>query len=200
MTITYAKTLTFVNSVLRRTETDVNVELQTVLDELSDLYLLIGQDTSQTLSDGSVSFSKPSLCIEVTQITLNDGSYDLRPLIALPGGYKEYLRLIANISTGDRSVPRWRTEHNGVYYVYPTSGGSYTSTIDFYKRHADHADGADDISFGDEFRSCIYWGVTFYVALKYGLSRYFDLWGTKYANEYTKRGMLFKRQPSIVQG
>lgn len=200
MSILKADILTFANAVLKRSETSIEVELQQVLDELSDLYLLTGQDTDQTLSNGGTTLDAPSLYKDVITIVLNDGSYDLRPLIALPGGYREYLQLIANSSAGDYSTPRWFAEYQSKFYVYPISGGDYTTKIDFYKDHIQTVEGQDDIEFGDEFRNCIYWGVTFYVALKRGLSRYFDLWGSKYANEHEKRRLLQKRQPSIVRG
>jgi len=199
MSVLKAEILTFINDNLHRTETaaKVAVPIQTVLNDLSNLNFLTAEDTEQTLTAGDTELVYPTLYKALVSIVLNDGSYDGAPLRALAGGYKEYLRLMENFNSGLRSEPEWQAEYESKFYPYPVAGQSYTVVIKYYKFHAQSVDA---IEFGDEFRNCINYGAAFFVALKYGLSRYQGIWGPMYASEKETRRLSAPSQPYITRG
>ena len=60
MSIEKADILTFVNSALNRSETDIDSQIKSVIGDLRFLNLLEAQDTTKTLSDGSKYFAEPT--------------------------------------------------------------------------------------------------------------------------------------------
>lgn len=178
MAIAKANILTFVNDALNRSETDIDTQIQAVLDELSDNNLLEAQDTDQSLSSSDTYLDEPSDFKDLIAIVLNDGTYDGEPLKRL--SRIEYLRRMEDEATSDYDEPEYYSHFNGKFYIYHPSDGDYTATIDYYKRHAQNV---DSIEFGDEFTNCINFGAAYYVACKYRLSNYIAIWGPKYYHE-----------------
>lgn len=197
MAITAAQILVFVNNQLERSETSVDEEIIQVLNELSDAGLLLGVDTAGTLTVASPTMAFPSDCKSPVTIVLNDGSVDLAPLKPLPGGYARFRDLMQSMNTGLYGSPTHYAVFNKVIYPYLPPGQSYTVTLSYRKRHAQSA---TTISFGDEFRNAIYFGTTYYVALKYAISRYIGLWQPKYAEAFMMRRLDNDDQPAIVGG
>jgi len=169
--------LIFVNGQLSRTETDIDDQIKSVINDLRFLSILEAQSTSLTLSDGSTSFDQPSDFKDPISIVLNDGSDDLEPLLPMPGGYKGYKEAMDGYSSGDESTPLYYARFNGKIYVYPTADQAYTITLDYYKKHDLDP---DDIEFGDDLTNCFNFGATYYTALKKGLSRYIAIWEGPY--------------------
>ena len=175
-----ADILTFVNDQLSRSETDIDSQIKSVINDLRFLNLLEAQDTTKTLADGSKYFAEPTGFKSPISIVLNDGSVDLAPLLPMPGGYKGYCEAMDDVVTGDESTPRFYARFNGNIYVFPTSDQAYTITVDFYKKHALDP---DTIEFGDDFTNCFSFGAAYYTGLKYGLSRYIATWQGPYSNQ-----------------
>ena len=79
---------------------------------MSNVGLLVGVDTSQTLADGDLTLDYPTGFRSVISITLIDGSSnEKRALIKLPGGIEEYRNLRHNdTATG---LVEWFAEFSG---------------------------------------------------------------------------------------
>ena len=180
MSIDKADILTFVNDQLARSETDIDSQIISVINDLRFLNLLEAQDTDCTLADGSKYFEEPEGFKSPISIVLNDGSVDLAPLLPMPGGYKGYCDAMDNVVTGNESRPIYYSRFNGNIYVFPTSDQAYTIKVDFYKKHALDA---DNIEFGDDFTNCFNFGAAYYTALKRSLSRYIAIWQGPYSNQ-----------------
>jgi len=195
MSIEKANILTFVNSVLGRSETDIDVQIQTVLNDLSKHNLLVDEDTDQSLSSGNTTLNYPTGFKELVAIVLNDGTYDGPPLKKIPGGHKEYRQWMEDETSTDYSEPEWYSEYDSKFYVYHPANGDYTATIEYYKYHPKDV---DSIEFGDEFTNCLYFGTTFEVACKLGLSRYISIWGPRYEKEKQEMIDNSNQQPYIV--
>ena len=194
MAITKADILTFVNAKLNRTETDIDTEIQTILDDLSDAELLVGTDTDQSMEDSDEYLEYPTNYKRLISIVLNDGSTDGAPLEALPGGWDEYLEWMKGaVSTGE---PEWFVEHNSRFYVWRPANGDYTASIEFFKKHPEDL---DSILFGDDFTDVINAGSTYKAALRYGLSRYINIWGPEYARLLQERIDNAPYYPVIVR-
>jgi hypothetical protein len=189
--MTKAEILQFVNTRLRRNETNIDAEIIIVLDDLSDLHVLRGQDETQTLTatDTALAYPTDALLTEeaILAVQLTDSAgVTGRPLTVLGGGYREYLDLSA---AGLRSVPRSMIAVPPMIYVHPWPSGTYTAVIDYYRRHPANA---NSIEFGNQWRTCIKFGVTAQVAAKYGINNYaaFSAWDVQYQREKAKRKRL----------
>ena len=197
MSITKANILTFVNNNLKRAETDIDVQIQHVLDDLSRENLLEEIDTSQSLVSGNTTLTYPTGYKELVAITLNDGTNEGEPLIKIPGGFKEYRRWMEDETSADYNEPEFYAEFDSKFYLYHPADGAYTATIDYYKYHSQDV---ETIEFGDQFKKCINFGACFEVACKFSLSRYIAIWTPRYETEKAMMGENRNIQPYIVQG
>lgn len=197
MAILKADVLTFVNSVLARSETDIDAQIISVINDLRFLNLLEAQDLTKTLSDGSTYFDEPTGFKSPISIVLNDGSTNLAPLLPMPGGYKGYRDAMEEVVVGDESTPEYYARFAGKIYVYPTADQDYTSIIDFYKKHALDA---DNIEYNDDFTSCFKFGAAYYVAMKRGLSRYIAIWQPAYASQIQTLILVNPGHPRFAGG
>ncbi len=199
MSISVAEIRTFCNANLGRNEvaTGYDVHIQQVLDDLAGKNLLNSEDTTQSLADGDTDLDYPDLYKQLVSIVLNDGTCDKAPLKLLPGGYKHYLRLMENYSSGLNGTPRWYAEFDDKFWPYPVPGQAFTATIKFFKYHAQSVAA---IEFGDEFRNAIYWGTAYFYALGKPLSRYAKTYGPMYEREKLLQKLRRPSQPSIVRG
>jgi hypothetical protein len=197
MSILKAGILSFVNDQLCRSETDIDTQIKSVINDLRFLNILEAQDTSLALSDGSTYFAKPSDFKSVISIVLNDGSVDLAPLLPMPGGYKGYKDAMDSFTSGNESTPKFYAKFGDNIYVYPTAGQAYTITFDYYKKHALDA---DTIEFDDDMTNCFNFGATFYTAAKRGLSRYMAIWQPLYQGQIQTIILANPGQPRFAGG
>jgi len=197
MAILKAAILTFVNDALHRSPalTDIDIQIQSVLDELSQGPYIEATDDDQTLEDGDEYLAKPSGYFSMISIVLNDGSCDLSPLKPFPGGYKAYRDARADAEAATASQPLYYVMWGDSIWLYPTVGQDYTVRIDYYKLHAQDV---DTIEFNDDWRRAINFGAVFEVACKYKLGDYMAIWGPRYEMEKEKMRLSHPAQPSIV--
>jgi len=197
MSILKADILIFVNGVLGRSETDIDSQIKSVINDLRFLNILEATDTTPTLADGSTYFAKPSDFKSLISIVLNDGSVDLEPLLPMPGGYKGYKEAMESFTSGDESKPKFYAKFGDNIYVYPTADQAYTITFDYYKKHALDP---DDIEFDDDLTNCFNFGAAYYTALKRGLSRYIAIWQQPYAGQIQTIILANPGQPRFAGG
>lgn len=181
MSIEKASILAFVNSNLQRSETDIDIQILTVINDLS-LYRNFLEDTdeSKILANGGTYLEKPTGFKAPISIVLNDGSVNLAPLKPMPGGYKGYREAMDNFNSGMESTPKYYACFGNYIYVWPTAGQAYTSIIDFYKQHALVA---NPIEFGDEFTNCMNFGAAYYVAMANKLTTNIAIWQPAYFDQ-----------------
>lgn len=177
----------------------LDVALQACLDDLSNFNFLLSSDTTKTLTSTSTYLAYPDLYKKVEKggIILNDGNYDLAPLIKLPGGWEEYAQLMRSFNAGGRSVPRTFAENNKRFYPYPPPGASYTSVIWFYKYHAKDV---ENIEFGEEFSNAVKFGTVYFKSMIQGNAKYTQIWQPIYYEEKTLRRLNMNSQPAILRG
>jgi hypothetical protein len=197
MAIEKANILSFVNEQLKRSETDIDTQIKTVINDLRFLNILEAQDTSLSLDDGDTYFEEPTGFKLPISIVLNDGSNDLEPLRPMPGGYKGYKQAMEEFTSGDESRPKYYARFNGKIYVYPTADQSYTITLDFYKKHVLDP---DSIEFDDDLTNCLNFGATYYTAAKRGLTRYINIWQPLYQNQVQTIILANPGQPRFAGG
>ena len=187
MALTKQNILDFVNSKLHTSETDIDSEIQEVLDDLSDANLLMASEAVADLAAASTTIVRPTLFKQLVTIVLDDGTSNPRPLWALPGGQPELRRALRY--SPSQGTPEWFTEFGLLFYIYPISDGVYTPTIEYFKFHAgaDEETGADAIEFGNEFSTTIKQGAAFNVATKKRMAEQMVLWGQKYQISKQKR-------------
>jgi len=195
MSIAKDDILTFVNSALKRTETDIDSVIQLVLDDLSEENLLQAEDTTQSLASSGNDADYPTGYKELIEIVLNDGTYDGQPLEVI--SRVEYLRKMKGVISADYAEPEWVNEFNKkFYFVYPADG-TYTVKIYYYKYHAQDV---DNIEFGDEFEMALKFGTAFFYACMKGLSRYIAIWGPLYQAKKAAREANKPPRAYVVKG
>jgi hypothetical protein len=165
------------------------------LRDISNIGLLVGSDTDQTLADGDLLLTVPAEYKDVLSIQLtDDGGLLQDPLEAVSGGYDEYLLLMADsVTTG---TPDYYSEYDGSFYLYPPPDDDYTVNIAYQKY--DNQDDTD-IEFGDEFSNALKFGSLYFYAMMKSRERYVALWGPKYEVEKEMRRLNMKKQPAITR-
>jgi len=195
MSITKAEILSFCNSVLHRTETDIDVQIQSVVDDLSQGPYIEAVDDTQTLVDDDVSLDVPTDYFLMNSIILNDGSNDLEPLKPFPGGYRELADEKGDVQSIVSSNPGYYAVWNSLIYIYPVAGQSYTVTINFYKLHSAIT---ATLEFSDEWKRAIQFGACFEVACRMKLTDAMQIWGPRYEIEKEKQRLAHPGPPRIV--
>lgn len=194
MAILKADILIFVNDALQEnfTADQLDGEIKTVLQKLSDQDLLIGSDETNYPAN-TVTIAQPAgFRSEITLTPTNAGGVECDPLFALPGGYQEYRTLKSNdAATG---IPIAYTLLNKVFYIWRPLAGAYDILIDYYKNHPLDP---DNIEFGDEFTDAINAGVTYYKARNKAKRTYMADWKTEWFESLNNRIQSFPRQPNI---
>jgi len=198
MSITKAEILTFVNSVLNRTESDVTQDILLVLDELSDAHVLKSSDLTLTLTSTDTYLVYPATALSDAQaiisIALTDAAGDRKWLLAhYPGGWREYQR---GMSSFTRATPEYYVCMDRKAYLYPPPDADYTVELHFWARHA--AD-ADAITFGDEWKRAIWFGTAYEVACRRKMPDAIAIWSQRYAIEKQKQQHLHADHVSIVE-
>lgn len=186
--------LIFVNNALQKSfaVTDIEPEIKTVLQKLSDNDLLIGSDDTNYPAN-TVTIDQPTgFRSEIALTPTNSGGVECDPLFALPGGYQEYRTLKSN--DANRGIPTAYTLFNKVFYIWRPLNTAYDILIDYYKNHPLDP---DNIEFGDEFTDCINSGVTYYKARNQALRTYMGDWKIEWFEALSNRIASFPRQPHI---
>ena len=197
MSIVKADILTEVNDNLQTNLTDIDKFIQKTLDDLSEEDLLVGTDSTQTLTSGDTTLNEPTGYRAVIAITLtvtSSGSEQF-PLVKLKRGHKQYRELRHNDnSTG---IPRWFSNFNSLFFLWRPPNQAFTSLIEFYKNHAQNV---GSIEFDDNFKNVIYAGATFKAALEFGRIKAISIWGPIYEDAKRKRIDAKPQQPRFVNG
>ena len=187
--------LTFVNNVLRRQETDIDTELQTVLDDLSQGPYIEAVDEEQSLVTGDEYLAQPDRYFSMISIVLNNGSSDLAPLKAFPGGYKAYRDQLGDVESVYVSNPVYYTKWGSVIWLFPIPAQSYTVRIDYYKVHDQDV---STIEFNDEWRRAIYFGTALEVALKRKMPDAINIYNTRYEVEKERQRLAHPGQVRVI--
>ena len=197
MTIAKANILTRVNERLETAFTDIDTQIQEVLDDLSEEDLLVGTDTTQTLTNGGLNLVHPTGYRAMVAITLTvtASSSEQHPLIKLPQGHAQYRELRHNDDT--IGIPRWFSDFDKKFFLWRPPNQAFSSKIEYYK---DHSQDVNNIEFSDNYKNVIYAGATWKMALEKGRISMINLWGAIYADAKQKRVNSFAHQPRITRG
>ena len=201
MTIEKSEIIAFWNEArkgsLASDATNLDEAIKTCLNDLSNSNFLKAYDTTQTLTNTDTTLAYPSLYKDLIDggIILNDGSYDLEPLTRI--SWREYKELMTNFNSGLRSTPKVYAEQNSLFYLYVPPGQSYTTEIWYWKCHAQSA---DTIEFGEDFRNVINYGTVYYKSMLQGNTKYMSIWGPIYEREKQMRRFCMYQQPRVVKG
>ncbi|MEN6546412.1 MAG: hypothetical protein ABFE07_10250, partial [Armatimonadia bacterium] len=154
MTILKADILTFVNEAVEAqySGTDLDVKIQTALDDLAEMHCLKAEDATQTLTDASSYLVYPTNCLSTEQAIISVVLRDIddvrgKPLRQIPGGWFEYNRIMENASYSSRGDPEYMVCHDRKIYLYPAPDENFTTSIWYYKKHQALSSG---IEFPDE--------------------------------------------------
>lgn len=195
MAILKADILDFVNRALQRSESDIDIEIQLALNDLSNEDFLEAEDTTQVLASGDLTLAYPTDFRDLVSIVLiNNSGVRGRDLRALPRGYKQYQELRDNDSTTD--TPDFYAKFQRLFHLWRPPNGDFTTEIKYYRFHPQDV---DTIIFGDEFRNAIYFGAAYYRALTLGLTRLINIWGPQYMAEKGQRMWDNPGVPRVTQ-
>ena len=164
------------------------------LKDMSKKKLLVGTDSTQTLTNSSLTLAYPTGFREVISITLIDGSGNTkRPLRKLPGGHREYRELREN--DANTGLTEWFSDFNKLFHLWRPPNASFTTLIEYYKNHAKDP---DNIEFTDELEDVVFAGVTFWKAAALSRTKAVSIWSQIYSGLLrTSRPNL---QPVVVGG
>ncbi|HEB26929.1 MAG TPA: hypothetical protein ENI05_04000 [Porticoccus sp.] len=197
MALGKAEVLAFVNAALLTslTQDEVNPAIKATLTDLAKYNLLTAAPVEIVALSGAKTIDYPTLFKRLVTIQPNDGSNDRNPLIALPGGYKEYLRKTEGLQVSSTPGQMWFAEYNKKFFIYPTLSQDITFTVDYYQHSARDV---DNIAFGDEFANAVNFGSTYHAALFRKKTSYVDIWLPIYLAERATMIAMNPPQPSIV--
>lgn len=200
MAIVKAEILAFVNKALKTENLlgagDIDVDIQIILDDLSEEDLLEASDDTINLVANDASFSPPDDLRDISAITLTDASgINQRPLLELPGGINR-LRLVKR-SDSAVGTPRYYVRFNDTIFLWRSADAAYDVLLEYTKNHAQ---GVDTIGFNDIYRATINYGVTAEVAARFNRTAGINLWLPKYLAAKQKRIDSKPEQPSISLG
>ncbi len=176
--------------------TELDRAIIKTLQDMSNIGLLVSEDSSQTLADGDKTLTFPTGYRSTINITLTDLSNNANyPLRKLPGGHKRYRELIA--FGGGLVNPHWFSEYNGLFYLYGQASKSYTVLIEFRKNHPKDA---DNIEFTTELENLMFAGTTFWKAAALSRTSAINIWGPLYTGLLKQAKLNRKQQPSMLFG
>lgn len=190
--------LIFVNRVLKMQEVDgdIDIEIQAILDDLSEEDLLEATDDTETLASSTASFSVPTGWRDYSAITLtNANGVNQQPLLEIPGGIEQFRAVKSNDSA--IGTPRHYVVFDSVVFLWRPSNGVYTVKQEYTK---DHAQDVSTIEFSDIFKNTINYGVAAEVAARLNRTAGINLWLPKYIAAKRKRIESKPQQPSISRG
>jgi len=207
MTIAKADILTFADAAMGNTESgstysgsDLDVPIHLALQDLAKMHCLKAEDTAQSLTSSSYYLAYPSAALSTEQaiisVVLTDAS-SVRgaPLRTIPGGWYEYNRLMQNVSSATRGVPKWRVCQDRKIYLYPAPNDTYTASIWHFKRHRALASG---VEFPDEYDMAVKFGTLYYLHLLNKDTEGLALWGPQYAQERERMRLQIPRDLGMI--
>lgn len=182
-----ADLVTFCNAMLARSETlaGITEDITVILGELASMYVLDANDATQTLTLASYYLTYPTNALDgeqaIQQVVLTDSSgVRMEPLDVLAQSWHEYCQLMKSFGSGDRSTPSQYIAHDRKIYLYPAPSSSYTTSIDYYKRHPA---GVSSIVFSSDWDNAMRFGVTRQVAVHFGMDAQIARWEPRYQAE-----------------
>lgn len=180
MAITKSQILTFVNKALERDETDIDLELNRVLFDISTAgNFLADIDTSNTIDDSDSIIDYPTNWKALDNIRLLDGNGRFTDYLD-EISYNEYLSSqFLNMKSQPTAFAVW----NEQILFTPIAPEEYTVYLSYFKIHPATP---DSIQFDDRFLSVLQSGVTFEVASSYGLTDQISLWSARYNADMRK--------------
>lgn len=203
MAITKAEILSFTNSYLERADAAAAIveQIKVILREIAGYYVLLDTDTSQTLTSSSTTLDYPSDALDgeqaIKSVILTDtSSIQQAPLDYLEGGWRDYNRLMDKFVSGDRSYPMTMTIYNRTIYLWPPPNASYTTSIQYLKRHPENE---DNIEYSEDWRNAIMYGVAREVSLNNKMTDQIILWNGRYIEERDKQINLHREDVAIVE-
>jgi hypothetical protein len=203
MTIAKDDIISFVNAGMRATfsGTDLDEPIQMTLDDLSQLAVLLLEDTTQALTSSSMYLSYPARALSteraIKSVRLTDSSsVRCKPLLYLPGGWSEYERYMESFSDSSRGLPTHWVQHASRMYLYPAPDGSYTSSIWYYAAAQAVASG---IEFPDDWILAIKYGTIYHKALLRSDAEQVKFWGPMWMEQRERKRLSIPRD-TMIQG
>ena len=201
MSISKTNITTFVNKALdgSYTGTELDIAINRVLSDLSKMAVLIDDDDTQVLTSSSTNLDYPTDCLDTDQAIISvelidSNSVSQGRMRRLRGGWREYLRQMKQFNSSTRSDPGWMVTHDRKIYLYPPPGASYTTNINYYKRHGDIA---TDTLFDDSWDNAVYFGTVYFEALLNGSKEEMSIWQPQYYAEKEDRRRSIPREIAI---
>ena len=203
MAITKAQILSFTNSRLQRADaaSDIEESIKMILRDIASYYVLTDTDTTQTLTTTDLTLDYPSDALDGEQaiksvILTDSSSVQQAPLIYLPGGWREYNRLMEQFTSGNRSYPSHMVCFRRKIYLWPAPSQAYTTSIEYLKRHPEDV---DNIEYTEDWRNAILFGVCREVAYDNKMTEQMAFWENRYLVERDRQIMLHREDVAVVE-
>ena len=199
MAIEKANILTFVNTALQEnySNTDLDDQIQMVLDELSKRDMLVGTATP-SLVNGDTTIDYPTgyrAMIALTLTLTTSGSAQF-PLLPLKGGHEEYRQLLHNDNT--TGITRWFSKFNSKFWLWRPINQAATVLIEYIK---DHPQDVDTIEFDEtKYKNVIYSGACYYTALTRKKKSYLEIWTPKWLYDLGQAELEVVHPARFVEG
>lgn len=179
---------------LAAASTELDRAIIKTMKDMSKNKLLVGTDSTQTLTSSSTTLAHPTDFRELINITLIDGSGNSKsPLRKLPGGHREYRQLRDN--DANTGFTEWFSDFNKLFHLWRPPNASFTTLIEFYKNHPKTA---GSIEFETKFEDVMFAGTTFWKAIALGRTNSIAIWSPIYSG--LLRTSRPNKQPVIVGG
>jgi len=145
MAILKAEVLAKVNKRLSRSETDIDDEIEAVLNDISKRADFLTKEATRETEKSIDYYAVPENFKDMTDIRVND---DEEPLERKSHNY------FLKVSAGDNSenTPTIYAVQNDFFWLHPCPNKVYTMTL-YYSIF--HPKDADNIEFGEEFREAV---------------------------------------------
>ena len=192
---TKAAILTFVGRAWRTTFAGATLDeaIKACLGDLNELDLLRDCETSFALTADDTSLAWPDNYKSIISIQLTDVAgvvYD--PLDEFPGDVRAFRHLAPVNSGAGRPTGFVEDPATGTFLIAPTSDGTYSVTIDYWKTHPQTPDA---IVYPITFQHLLNLGTAYWEAMLRGNEKYINIWGPMYFKE---RQVMENRQMPVV--
>ncbi len=192
--------IAFVNKALRKSYSasgaELNIAIQTCLNDLANHNLLVGTDTDQTLVSGGKTLNYPTDFKQLISLTLIDSnSNEKAPLTKLKGGHKQYRELRLNDTSS--GLTEFFSDFNSQFFLWRPADQAFTTNIEYYRYHPQDI---NSILFTKEFRNAIFYGTAFFESLFLKNAEGQSRWGPMFGNEKQLRRISTNTQPVIFNG
>ena len=152
--------VTVLNARLQKTETTTTIaeDIRAGLKYVSEggLWPCLHHTATGTLTSATQYIAWPTDYRALDAITINDGTYESRPLTRLDGGFDQWLKNREDETSGNYSTPTEIAERAQKWYLDPVSddngGSDYTYTVRFWRYHPHQS----EILFPESFREAVF--------------------------------------------